>query len=59
MKYIRKVEFNREKTKAVILYVLHRCPGIDSDKLEKLLYFIDFDYYELYEESFMGMTYTK
>lgn len=51
-----------EKFKQVLLYVLSKTagkPNIGMTALYKLLYFIDFDYYEKYEEQFMGLTYIK
>ncbi|NLA27315.1 MAG: SocA family protein [Firmicutes bacterium] len=34
-------------------------PNVGETVLHKLLYFIDFDYYEKYEENLMGLTYIK
>lgn len=51
-----------EKFKQVLLYILERVgakPNIGETALYKLLYFIDFDYYEKYEEQLMGATYIK
>jgi transcriptional regulator with XRE-family HTH domain len=51
-----------EKFKQVLLYVLGKTigrPNIGMTALYKLLYFIDFDYYEKYEEQLMGLTYIK
>ena len=56
---IRKPKLNKEKAKQVILYLLNKCGAMDEEKLFILLYFIDFDYYEKYEESLTGMTYIK
>lgn len=50
---------NPEKAREVILYVLHKCPNIDEKTLQEILYFIDFDYYETYEEHFIGFSYKK
>lgn len=53
---------NMEKFKQVLLYVLGKTagkPNIGMTALYKLLYFIDFDYYEKYEEQLMGLTYIK
>lgn len=53
---------NIEKFKQVLLYVLGRTagkPNIGMTALYKLLYFIDFDYYEKYEEQLMGLTYIR
>lgn len=48
--------------KQVLLYVLEKTagkPNIGMTALYKLLYFIDFDYYEKYDEQLMGLTYIK
>lgn len=59
---IRTVEKNLDKFKQVVLYVLNEVgekPNVGETVLHKLLYFIDFDYYEKFEESLMGGTYIK
>jgi transcriptional regulator with XRE-family HTH domain len=51
-----------EKFKQVLLYVLEKTagkPNVGMTTLYKLLYFIDFDHYERYEEQLMGLTYIK
>ena len=51
-----------DKFEAVIGYVLSKAggkPNVGMTVLYKLLYFIDFDYYELFEEQLMGATYIK
>lgn len=53
---------NREKFKQVFLYVLKKVgtkPNVGQTVLYKLLYFIDFDYYELFETQLMGLEYMK
>lgn len=40
------------KLTQTILYVLNKCGAMTAEKLEGLLYFIDFDFYELYERPF-------
>jgi transcriptional regulator with XRE-family HTH domain len=53
---------NLKKFKEVLLYVLSRVgakPNIGETVLYKLLYFIDFNFYEKYEEQLMGATYMK
>ena len=50
------------KFKNVLLYILERCagkPNVGDTTLYKLLYFCDFNYYELYEEHLTGATYRK
>jgi transcriptional regulator with XRE-family HTH domain len=53
---------NFKKFKEVFLYVLNKVgakPNIGETVIYKLLYFIDFDYYERYEEQLIGATYKK
>ena len=53
---------NLEKFKQVLLYILNKVgskPNIGMTVIYKLLYFIDFDYYEKYEEQLIGATYKK
>jgi transcriptional regulator with XRE-family HTH domain len=53
---------NLEKFREVLLYVLGKVgakPNVGETVLYKLLYFIDFDYYEQYEEQMIGATYKK
>ena len=53
---------NLEKFKEVLLYVLNKVgskPNVGESVLYKLLYFIDFNYYEKYEEQLIGATYIK
>ncbi|HPM38814.1 MAG TPA: DUF4065 domain-containing protein [Candidatus Pacearchaeota archaeon] len=59
---IRVTEKNLDKFKQVLLYILNKVggkPNIGETVLHKLLYFIDFDYYEKFEENLMGATYIK
>ncbi|MBF0433524.1 MAG: DUF4065 domain-containing protein [Fibrobacteria bacterium] len=51
-----------DKFKEVLLYVLERVgaqPHVGQTVLYKLMYFIDFDYYEKYEEQLIGARYQK
>lgn len=51
-----------EKFKQVLLYVLSKVggkPNIGQTVLYKLLYFIDFDYYEKFEEQLIGARYMR
>lgn len=53
---------NLNKFKEVLLYILTKVgsrPNIGETVLYKLLYFIDFDHYEKYEEQLIGATYQK
>jgi uncharacterized phage-associated protein len=55
-------ELNVEKFKNVLLYLLECCagkPNIGETVLNKLLYFCDFNYYEIYEEHLTGARYKK
>ncbi|MBU3964124.1 DUF4065 domain-containing protein [Patescibacteria group bacterium] len=59
---IRVTRKNLEKFKQVLLYVLGKIgskPNVGEAVLHKLLYFIDFDYYEKFEENLMGATFIK
>jgi transcriptional regulator with XRE-family HTH domain len=50
------------KFKNVLLYIMERCagkPNVGETVLYKLLYFSDFNYYELYEEHLTGANYRK
>ncbi len=53
---------NQKKFKAVLAYILKKVggkPNVGMTVIYKLLYFIDFDYYEKYEEQLMGAVYIK
>lgn len=53
---------NLEKFKEVLLYVLSKVggkPNVGEAVIYKLLYFIDFDFYEKFEEQLIGATYIK
>ena len=53
---------NENKFKEVLLYILGKIgsrPNIGQTALYKILYFIDFDYYEKFEEQLIGATYIK
>lgn len=53
---------NLKKFKNVLLYILERTagkPNVGEAVLYKLLYFSDFNHYELYEEHLTGATYRK
>jgi len=59
---IKVPQKNLAKFKEVFLYILNKIgskPNIGESVLYKLLYFIDFDYYERYEEQLIGATYIK
>ncbi len=51
-----------DKFKNVLLYILEKCagkPNVGETVIYKLLYFVDFNYYELYEEHLTGAKYRK
>lgn len=53
---------NPDKFANIILYLLERCggkPNIGETVLFKLLYFSDFNFYEIYEEHLTGSLYRK
>jgi transcriptional regulator with XRE-family HTH domain len=53
---------NPEKLREVLLYVLEKVgakPNVGETVLYKLLYFIDFDYYEKTGQSITGLTYIR
>jgi len=53
---------NVSKLKETLIYMLNKVgakPNIGETVLYKLLYFIDFDFYEKYEEQIIGCTYIK
>ncbi len=55
-------ELKADKFKEVLLYILNRVgsrPNVGETVIWKLLYFIDFDFYEKYEEHLIGATYIK
>lgn len=55
-------EFQVSKFKNLLLYILEKCagkPNVGETVLYKLLYFSDFNYYELYEEHLTGAKYRK
>ena len=59
---IRYVKKDLKKMEQVVLYIINKNgskPHFGETVLHKLLYFIDFDYYEKYEKSLMGSTYIK
>lgn len=57
-----EIKLNKKKLKNLILYILARCggkPNVGETVLYKLLYFIDFDSFELFEKSVSGLKYVK
>lgn len=61
-KEFKTPEFNKTKFKQVLLYILDKCgakANVGETVLYKLLYFSDFNYYELFEEYLTGAAYRK
>lgn len=55
-------KLNKDKFKQVLLYILDKCgakANVGETVLYKLLYFSDFNFYELYEEPLTGEAYMK
>lgn len=53
---------NLQKFREVLIYILNSVgakPNIGETVIYKLLYFVDFDYYEKHEEQLIGATYLK
>ncbi|MBU1123347.1 helix-turn-helix domain-containing protein [Patescibacteria group bacterium] len=51
-----------EKFREILLYILLKIgakPNVGETVIYKILYFIDFDFYEKYEEQLMGLKYIK
>lgn len=59
---ISVAELNLEKFKTVLLYILEQCagrPNVGDTVLRKLVYFSDFDHFELYETHLTGASYKR
>jgi len=55
-------KLNVHKFKQILLYILEKCagkPNVGETVLYKLLYFSEFNYYEVYEEHMIGATFKK
>lgn len=53
---------NQKKFKEVLIYILNKVgskPNVGETLIYKLLYFIDFNFYEKYEDQLIGATYKK
>lgn len=58
----KKIKFEAKKFKQLLLYILEKCggrPNVGETVIYKLLYFCDFNYFELYEKPLTGMKYKK
>lgn len=61
-KKVKITQSNFQKFKEVLIYILNTVgakPNVGETTLYKLLYFIDFNYYEKYKEQLIGATYIK
>ncbi|MCY4217485.1 MAG: Panacea domain-containing protein [Flavobacteriaceae bacterium] len=59
---ISEPKLDIEKFKQVLFYIIYSCkdkPNVGKTVICKLLYYSDFNYYELYEEQMTGETYLK
>lgn len=59
---VSEPKLNTGKFKNTLLYILEQCggkPNVGETVLYKLLYFADFNYYELYESHLTGAEYRK
>ncbi|WP_409199653.1 Panacea domain-containing protein [Methanobrevibacter sp. DSM 116169] len=57
-----EIKLNKEKLKAVLHFIISKCGckhNVGRTVLYKLLYFSDFNFYELYETSLTGETYIR
>jgi uncharacterized phage-associated protein len=62
MRDIESIEFSKAKFKQVLHYISGRCGHLENvgkTVLFKILYFVDFDYYELNEDKLTGESYKK
>jgi uncharacterized phage-associated protein len=62
MREIEDIEFSKAKFKQVLHYMSGRCGHLENvgkTVLFKILYFVDFDYYELNEDKLTGESYKK
>jgi transcriptional regulator with XRE-family HTH domain len=61
-KALKMPKVKRDKFKQILLYILERCgakPNVGETVIYKLLFFADFNFYELYEEHLTGEAYRK
>lgn len=58
----KKILFHPEKFKQLFVYILQKCgskANVGETVLYKLLYFCDFDFFEIYEKNLTGMKYKR
>lgn len=58
----KSISFNKEKFKQVLHFVVYKAGAIDNvgkTVLYKMMYFSDFDFYELYNSPITGESYVK
>jgi uncharacterized phage-associated protein len=59
---MKRVRYNKEKFKSILHYIISKCGGNDNvgrTVVYKLLYFSDFDFYEINEISLTGEKYIR
>ena len=59
---VLRLKFDKNKLRNLLLYILARCggkPNVGETVIYKLLYFIDFDSFELRSEPVTGMNYVR
>ena len=59
---LSKNNFDQVKLRNVLLYILEKCagkPNIGETVLYKLLYFVDFDSFEIYKKAIIGLDYVN
>ena len=59
---MKKMDFNKEKLKMALHYIIYKCGfknTVGRTVLHKLLYFSDFNYFELHEQSITNESYRK
>lgn len=60
--YNEDINYNNEKFKSVMHYIINKSclnTNVERTAIYTLLYFADFDFYELYERSMTGETYIR
>jgi len=58
----KRISYDKEKLKQVLHYIIHQCGHLENvgkTVLFKILYFSDFNYYELHEKPLTGESYRK
>jgi len=53
------LKFNKQKAKALVKFIICYCENLNYEKLVQMIYFIEFDFFEKYEEGLCGFTFIK